>query len=67
MTRKDYIAIAGAIKDVRDRTMRGNPINHAGLAVVEVLAGHIAAVMAEDNANFNPKTFFTACGLYTGK
>jgi len=62
MTRKDYIVIADAIKESAKDVQH----NKDAMIAIEVVAGRIAAVMAADNTNFNPKTFFTACGLYKG-
>lgn len=64
MTRKDYIAIAAILKEAMQE--RGGNTEEAK-TTVDYIAGRIAAVCAADNANFDPKRFFTACGLYAGK
>lgn len=61
MTRKDYIAVAKAVKQGMQEAISwkaGDPYT-----TTSYIVGEIAQVMAKDNANFNPKTFFTACGL----
>ena len=64
MTRKDYIAIAGAIYKAR-RVVRGKGGKEA-IAIIEArseVAERIAEVMAADNPRFDVAKFLTACGV----
>lgn len=61
MTKKDYEAIAGAIKDVLHY-----PAVEAKLALrdgVELTTLRIAEILAGDNSRFDKDRFFRACGL----
>ena len=67
MTKKDYIAIAAAIRD-------GALINLDTLKDVEVngqtrrqIAALCANVFARDNGRFDRDRFFAACGLEGGR
>jgi len=62
MTRKDYIKIAEAIKMTLDQ-YEGTK-GHTAEELIESIAGRMAAVCAAENPQFDPKRFFTACGLY---
>ena len=64
MTRKDYIKLAEAIKMTLDQ-YEGTK-GHTAEELIGAIAGRIGAVCASENANFDPKRFFTACGLYKG-
>jgi hypothetical protein len=64
MTRKDYKAIAEAIKNVlelerRDNNGAGGPVEN----VVGLLSENIAGIMAQDNPRFDRIKFLSACGL----
>jgi hypothetical protein len=65
MTRKDYIAIAAAIKGIGDSTPTPpyyiTPDTRE--SVLATVADALADVMATDNARFNRKRFFAACGV----
>ena len=62
MTRKDYIAIAEALRYARGHAMAANP-NHDGgnveaeLSGVMAAAEYIANVMTEDNPRFDREHF----------
>ena len=63
MRRKDYIKIAGAIKEA------WNALNYATLdksetdRSVEIVAKTLAIVLANENARFDYDRFVVACGL----
>ena len=59
MTRKDYEAIAAAIKEVVDsnRWFKGN------LSGTQDTAKAVANVMAADNPRFDRARFLKACGV----
>ena len=59
MTRKDYEAIAAAIKEVVDsnRWFKGN------LGGIQATAKAMADVMAADNPRFDRARFLKACGV----
>lgn len=65
MTRKDYVAIAGAIAAARrDITGKEPKESHADmLDGASLSAEHIADVMARDNPRFNRARFLKACGV----
>lgn len=58
MTRKDYVAIAGAIKYTR----QWNKLEKEVYATDRV-AESIAGVMALDNPSFDRARFLKACGI----
>ena len=61
MTRKDYVAIAGALRYVLDvHNQAGN--NETQSAIHDCVAG-IANVMAQDNPRFDRARFLKACGV----
>lgn len=60
MTRKDYIALAAAIKTARDSLL---PDNHDGRGAVRECALQIAAACKRDNTNFKHGLFLQACGF----
>jgi hypothetical protein len=57
MTRKDYIALANALKDAKPDTFH-DPVKIWGIAVA-----NIADVLKADNSNFDRARFLTACGV----
>jgi hypothetical protein len=58
MTRKDYVAIAAAIKLARStNTKPGHQIAVSDVALL------IAGVMADDNSRFDRARFLKACGI----
>ncbi len=65
MTRKDYIAIAGAIKknvDYVRENAKGDTARDMLGALGEVVLS-LADTMQADNANFNRGQFIEACGF----
>lgn len=56
MTRKDYVAIAAAIKPLMDA-------RHTDRHVVECVAQNIAMALQRDNARFDKDRFLAACGV----
>ena len=62
MSRKDYVAIAAAIKLNFDLAYQG----YGKIAVINV-AADIAAYLRKDNPNFDAKRFYIACGLESAK
>jgi len=65
MTRKDYVMIAGIIKDCNlIPTLNKNKEN--GLIQADMLftvASQLAYKLEQDNPRFDRKMFLTACGL----
>ena len=55
MTRKDYVAIAAAIKDAGERFNMDGAGNY--------LAHQLAALLARDNPRFDRARFLAACGV----
>lgn len=63
MTRKDYIAIAAALKSVRDTyPTQGTAVGSEAQHVIDDVAQHIAFVLQADNCRFDANRFFIACG-----
>lgn len=61
MSRKDYIAIAAALRDERETAVAlFEPYHAAGIAVA---ARAVAKVLARDNARFDLDRFLQACGV----
>lgn len=56
MTRKDYVAIAAAIKPLTHHS-------HTDRAIVEVVAINIAKALERDNPRFDYNRFLVACGV----
>lgn len=64
MTRKDYIAIADAIKATRSLVRgTGGRESIAIILVRATIAERIAEVMAEENPRFDATKFLEACGV----
>jgi hypothetical protein len=61
MTRKDYEAIARAIRLFHEDDER-DPI-HTASGAVEYVASNIADVMSADNPRFDRARFLKACGV----
>jgi hypothetical protein len=55
MTRKDYVTIAAALREMGERTENWQAVTLAVLALVPVFEA--------DNSLFKPEVFFNACGL----
>jgi len=62
MSRKDYCAIAEAIRSTRAITDDG----HGQTLAVDIVAERIADVMAKDNPRFDRERFYRACGANHG-
>jgi hypothetical protein len=60
MTRKDYVAIAAAIR----RIMDSNGRNDVEKGAVSDAAHYIADAMRDDNARFDRARFLEACGIH---
>ncbi len=61
MTRKDYVAIAAAIK-ARTEMARNIQNSAVRLTHYKELTGDIADVLARDNSRFDRARFLAACG-----
>jgi len=65
MTKKDYIAIAAALKDAKEKALAATPLAlraHVSSGC-EVSALAIANVMQKDNPSFNRELFLKAAGV----
>lgn len=62
MTRKDYVAIAHAIKVSHNVNVGSQPQWIVDAVLAEV-ADNIATVMRQDNPRFNRETFYAACEI----
>ena len=61
MTKKDYIAIAAALKNgVSYNIYKTAPVTRSMHAL---LCNEIAHTLAQDNPRFDRQTFFIACGM----
>lgn len=58
MTKKDYIAIAAAIREQVDADA-----NKGGHSITRAIADRIADACARDNARFDRGRFLAACGV----
>lgn len=58
MTRKDYVAIADALREAR-RQLEG--MSSEGEDVFQTVMGELAAVLQADNPNFDRVRFERAC------
>jgi hypothetical protein len=56
MTRKDYIALAGAIRETRELVL--SPV---AVSAVESVTQKIADALAADNGRFDRERFYAAC------
>lgn len=63
MTRKDYVAIAAALKAARMNTYTSGAVVQTHLHAVNSTAAQIADVMARDNPRFDRGRFLKACGV----
>ena len=65
MTKKDYVAIAGAIKTARTKQVTTGRTQHTIFATwaVDDTAIAIADVLRADNSKFDTTRFLQACGL----
>jgi hypothetical protein len=65
MTRKDYILIAKAVKEMNDRAWNMHTAQDRVVArtVVSGLAHELVAELGNTNPRFDRNKFLTACGL----
>lgn len=65
MTRKDYEALAGALKEARYHVLTRNaPEDSAAVGFgIDAAAKEIALVLAKDNPRLNRERFLQACGV----
>jgi hypothetical protein len=63
MTRKDYEAIAAAIRSTVIDGEHGIVTPDRELVAIAAVAGRIAAALASDNPAFDRARFLKACGL----
>ena len=65
MTRKDFVALAEAIKDSKDALIASLPeaSRQQILRIYQGMANDIAKVCARQNAKFDKAKFLTACGM----
>lgn len=56
MTKKDYILLAGVLKDAK----QGHP---AGLPAIQEIVSVLLAKLYQDNPNFDAMRFRAACGF----
>lgn len=61
MTRKDYVAVARIIKDIRRFHSTYDTLGHA-IVPVNVFEDDMAALFAADNDRFDRERFLKACG-----
>lgn len=61
MTRKDYVAIAEAFRDVTYDPDLTRSLQDLGL--LSVVAGKVAHIMQLDNPRFDRERFLEACGF----
>lgn len=61
MTKKDYVAIAAVIRDVRTGPIAAK--NTAARLVLHRVALEVSAVCAADNDRFDEDRFLQACGV----
>jgi hypothetical protein len=62
MTRKDYIIIADAISNARDRLKHYGWNDFSTENALKEVCWHLSIKLREDNSNFNSDKFFVACG-----
>lgn len=58
MTKKDYILLAGVLKDAKQG-------HQAGLPAIQEIASVLAVKLREDNPLFDRERFLAACGFTT--
>ena len=64
MTKKDYIKIAGAIKEAReDMKESEGTYSSVAVTVVDIVAEKIAGVLIDNNERFDYVKFHRACGI----
>ena len=65
MTRKDFVALAEAIKDSKDALVASLPESDRAqiLRVYQGMANDVAKVCQRQNARFDKGCYLTACGL----
>lgn len=65
MTKKDYVAIAAAIKAARADVTNKEPLwaQRDMLDGVSLAAEHVATMCARDNPRFDRARFLNACGV----
>ena len=61
MTRKDYIAIAGAVRSARQALMYATVNAGETKRCIEIVSLSIAVILQNDNTLFNKDKFLTAC------
>ena len=61
MSRKHYVAVAQAVKDVRDIAKDSPSVRNASEAL-DLLARRLATVFQGDNGMFDRNRFLRACG-----
>lgn len=67
MTRKDYVLIAGAIKEVYDyqKDSDGKGSKALKQGAIKVVAETLADELGRDNFRFDRNRFLEACGVLT--
>ena len=65
MTAKDFVALAGAIRDSKDALIASAPPGARPLIlqVFQGMATDVAKVCARQNPRFDKARFLTACGM----
>lgn len=64
MTKKDFEAIAGAVRDARMAlVVPGHPLPNQTTQIFDSMARSLADVIAKTNAKFQRPRFLTACGV----
>ena len=62
MTRKDYVAIAAAIREVDNGLWQDGP-TIAGRETVALIVARLSDALAADNPAFDRERFAAACGV----
>lgn len=64
MTKKDYVMLAGLLRDERMALLASHPEDAARIArVLDSTIHAITAILAGDNAKFKPERFMATCGF----
>ena len=63
MSRKDYIKAAAIIRDTNAHKATDENFREGWHAATSSIAHKLADVFESDNANFDRKRFFEACGI----